>query len=419
MSIGRLEEMGLPYSCQSLFHTWTTYDKAKYPAIFYPGTRVELPGEIDWLAAYTAQLGEDAARRAIECGMALPAHDECGHSLPARDPSADSHGLEGPCHFPGLRAFAARFSRIMVKGAAESGGRGQRAFTLRAAGAQFDEQALAEAVAFTYNLSLLQNVAIQEVIIASPEHWATEEFLQSFVDRQVQEWDAVVNRTRRPRTNIYGSHRLIFSTDAPGSGHWHVSHPITLNSRQLITNVGRGGTLDLLKPEFIRTEFRDLLWRRLVEAGEKCMNALAGYVELAGEQYVKETGREIGEDATGVSYACPRYMMLDFLVQPIFEGDGTLVDLEPTFNAVGERTGAQFILQHGAERVTGTVKDWRVVLIEPNIGIGLWDRLALREEFYAVTTADTPDWNAVGANARIVLRDLAKAGEDYLKAVNS
>ncbi len=264
--------------------------------IFHPAHAAwNCPEEIDWLAGYTAQLGEEAARRAIEYGR-------CRR-----------------LNFPGLRAFAARFSRIMVKGAAESGGRGQRAFTLRDAGGQLDEQAIAEAVDFTYNLSLVQNVAIQEIIIASPEHWASEEFMASFVDRQVQEWDAVVNRTRRPRTNIYGSHRLIFSTDAPGSGKWHVSHPITLNSRQLITNVGRGGTLDLLRPEFIRPEFRDTLWRRLVEAGEKCMNALAGYVEIAGEQYVARPDAPIGEDATGLSYACPRYMMLDFLVQPIFD----------------------------------------------------------------------------------------------------
>ena len=341
---GQLEEMGLPYSSQSLFHTWTTYDKAKYPEIFHPRTGVELPGEIDWLAAYSAQMSEEAARRAIEFGDA---------ALP----------------FAGLRAFAQRFGRIMVKGAAESGGRGQRAFTLRDANGQPDELAISEAVAFTYSLSLVQNVAIQEVIIASPEYWATEEFMQSFVDRQVQEWNAVVIRNRRPRTSIYGSLRLVFSTDKPGSGAVHVSHPITLNSRQLITNVGRGGSLDLLRKEFIRPEFREQLWTRLVEAGEKCMNALAGYVEIAGDRYCRETGREVGQDATGVSYASPRYMMLDFLVQPIFTTEGSLVEMEPCYNAEGERTGAQFILQQGDDRQIGTVKDWRVVLIEPNIGM--------------------------------------------------
>src|SRR5262249_27439154 len=100
---GLMEELGLPYTSQSLFHAWTTYDKAKYPAIFSAG--VGLPGEIDWLAAYTEELGDDA-RRVIEQGDI------------ARN-------------FPGLREFACRHALIMVKDAAESGGRGQKSFTLR------------------------------------------------------------------------------------------------------------------------------------------------------------------------------------------------------------------------------------------------------------------------------------------------
>jgi len=181
--------------------------------------------------------------------------------------------------------------------------------------------------------------------------------------------------------------------------------------------VGRGGTLDMLKPEFIRPEYRDRLIARLKESGEKSMNALARYGEVAGAQYVKEEGREIGEDATGVPYSFPRYMMLDFLVQPIFAEEGQLVDLEPVFDDNGKRTGSRLILQQGEQRVTGAIEDWRVVLIEPNIGIGLWDRLALREIYFNVQAADQPDWSKVGENARIVLRDFASAGEDYLKAI--
>ncbi|MHB9025042.1 MAG: hypothetical protein ACYC7E_12870 [Armatimonadota bacterium] len=393
---GKLEVLGLPYSSQSRFHTWTTYDKAKYPEIFCPETGVELPGEMDWLAADTAALGEEATRNALEHG----------------DPSRN---------FPGFRQFAQSYRLVMVKDAAESGGRGQKAFNLRLPDGSFDEEAIGEAVEFTYQITLKHNVAIQEVIIASPEFWATEDFLRSFVDRQVQEWGAAVNRTWRPRTNIYGSQRLIFSSSDPLKNEWHVSHPIALCSRQLITNVGRGGTLDILKQEFIRPEYRDQLWARLQESGEKCMQALARYEGVAGERYTQETDNTIGQDASGLSYAVPRYMMLDFLVQPIFAEEGTLVDLEPVYSATGERTGISFILQQGDERVPGTVVDWRVVLIEPNIGIGLWDRVAIREEFFARATAaqDTApiDWNTVGANARVVLKDLAKAGQDYLQAV--
>jgi hypothetical protein len=93
--------------------------------------------------------------------------------------------------------------------------------------------------------------------------------------------------------------------------------------------------------------FNEHLFQRLVESGEKSMNALARYGEVAGDQYVKEEGREIGADATGVPYSFPRYMMLDFLVQPIFAEEGRLVDLEPVFDESGARTGSRFILQQG------------------------------------------------------------------------
>ncbi len=389
---GRLEELGLPYSSQSLFHTWTTYDKAKYPAIFCPETGVALPGEIDWLAAWTAEMGDEATKQALEFGDA-------------------SHG------FIGLRKFAEQFRLVMLKDAAESGGRGQKVFALRREDGSMDDAVIADAVEFAYQITLKHNIAMQEVIISSPEYWATEAFLQSFTDRQIQEWGAVVNRTRRPRTAIYGSHRLIFSSSNPTGNEWHVSHPITLNSRQLITNVGRGGTLEIFKPEFIQPAYREQLMRRLVESGEKSMAALARYGDVAAAQYTAETGRAIGCDATGLPYSVPRYMMLDFIVQPVFAEEGTLVDLEPVYDAAGERVGVSYILQRGEERFAGSVQDWRVVLIEPNIGIGLWDRLAIREECYAVRATDAPDWTAVGAQARIVLTDMAHAAEEYLAAI--
>jgi hypothetical protein len=251
----------------------------------------------------------------------------------------------------------------MVKDAAESGGRGQSAF----------QSADEAAVNFAYNISLKHNVAIQEVIVSNPEAWATETFMESFVERQIQEWGAAVSRKRSPKTPIFGSQRLILSSPDPRSGVWHLSHPISLNSRQLITNVGRGGTLELLRPEFIRPEHRKKLLQRLEEAGKAAMQALADYADKAEEKYGAETGREIGEDFSGLSYATPRYMMLDFLVQPKMDGD------------------------------------WRVILIEPNIGIGLWDRAALREE-----ALDGKGHS--GAEARIVLKDFIAAAAAYARS---
>ena len=310
----------------------------------------------------------------------------------------------------------------MIKDAAESGGRNAQAFKLGRADGSLDSTQLHLAVEFIYQISLTHHVCIQEVILSSPEHWATEEFMRNFVHRQITEWGNAVNRQRQPYTPIFGSHRIILSTDNPNEvdleKKWHISHWITLNSKQLITNVGRGGTLEQLQPETIRPEHRRSIISKLADAGQRVMEALSRYEAKSAAQYTFETGRKVGADLMGVSYGMPRYLMLDFLIAPVFDKDGVFVEIQPIFDEFGNRTGSRFMLQQGAMLIPGTIVDWRVVLIEPNIGVGLWDRVALREEYQelerARTEGDNPNWDRIGENARIVLRDLNRAGEAYL-----
>ena len=396
---GALEDCGLPYAAQSLFHTWTTYDKAKYPDIFRD-SGVDLPAEIDWLAEYTTR--GDAARVKAWIRDGLP-------------------GTE----YPGLAAFAERHPVVMVKDAAESGGRNMRAFPLKSPDGKLDAEQLGRAVEFIHQISLKHNVAVQEVIFSSPEFWATEAFMADFVRRQIVEWGQPVDRRRRPCTPIHGSFRVMLSTDDPNARDlgqkWHLSHWITLNSRASITNVGRGGTLDQLLPEFIRRECRDTLMDRLAEAARRALAALEAYAARAAALYTAETGRPVGGDLMGVSYGQPRYLMLDFLAAPVFAEAGELVEIKPGYGPDGERTGSEFILKHADRTFPGTLVDWRAVLIEPNIGVGLWDRVALREEAHelrrAAAAGREPAWERVGENARIVLRDLNRAGEEYLRAL--
>ena len=399
---GKLEACGLPYTVQSLFHTWTTYDKAKYRDIF-AGSGVDMPEEINWLTDDTARGAEKSVVKDwIKNGLAT-------------------------ISYPGLQAFSQCHPLVMIKDAAESGGRNAQAFQLVRTDGSLDEEQIGLAVDFIYQISLKHHVCIQEVILSSPEHWATEEFMQAFVHRQIVEWGSAVNRQRLPYTPIFGSHRIILSTDNPSEPDavkkWHISHWITLNSKQLITNVGRGGTLDLLLPETIRPEYRQTILGKMAEAGRQVMAALAAYEVRGTSLYTKATGRAVGADLTGVSYGMPRYMMLDFLITPIFEQEGQWVEMQPVFDDNGCRVGARFILQQGKHRFPGTVTDWRVVLIEPNIGVGLWDRVALREEYYELEQARNaginPDWYRIGENARVVLKDLNRAGEDYLKVLNA
>lgn len=397
---GRLEASGLPYTVQSLFHTWTTYDKAKYRDIFRD-CGVDMPEEIDWLA-------EDTARS--------PDQSVCTHRI--------LHGL-AETGYPGLLAFARRHPLVMIKDAAESGGRNARAFQLGRPDGSLDPEQMEQAVEFIYQISLRHHACIQEVILSSPEHWATEEFMRGFVHRQIVEWGSAVDRQRQPYTPIFGSLRIILSTDRPEepdpAKKWHISHWITLNSKQLITNVGRGGTLEQWLPEYIRPEHRETLPARLAEAGRRVMEALADYEARGAAAYAAATGRAVGTDLMGVSYGLPRYLMLDFLIAPVFDREGVLAGIEPLFDETGCRQGSRFLLQQGARRFPGNIVDWRVVLIEPNIGVGLWDRVALREEHHELERArragTAPDWDRIGANARIVLMDLNRAGEGYLDAL--
>jgi len=397
---GKLEACGLPYTVQSLFHTWTTYDKAKYKDIFR-GSGVEMPDEIDW-----------------------PADDTAGSQDKYEIKNWIRNGL-AESGYPGLLAFAGRHPLVMIKDAAESGGRNAQAFMLGLPDGSLDSEQMESAVEFIYQISLKHNVCIQEVILSSPEHWATEEFMRAFVHRQIVEWGSAVNRQRH--TPIFGSHRIILSTDKPDETErekkWHISHWITLNSKQLITNVGRGGTLEQLLPETIRPEHRQTILGKLAEAGRCVMTAMASYEAHSAALYTAETGRVVGVDLMGVSYGMPRYLMLDFLIAPVFDQEGVLVEIEPIFDENGCRSGSRFMLQHGSGGFPGTIVDWRIVLIEPNIGVGLWDRVALREEYHELERArsegDSPSWDRIGENARIVLRDLNCAGEDYLNALNA
>ena len=400
-SSGRLEDCGLPFSVQSLFHTWTTYDKAKYPDIFAADSGVDVPREIDWLASWTRRAADE---RTVKGWI--------------------ENGLEKDGSYTGLRGFARQHRLVMVKDAAESGGRNARAFVLRKlAQTEVDEEELEQAVDFIYQISLRHNVAIQEVIVASPEYWATDAFMSSFVRRQITEWGSAVERRRRPKSPLYGSHRVIVSTDDPAADvaledKWHLSHWITLNSKQLITNVGRGGSLEQFLPEFVHPRHGDQLFAGLADSARKVMEALSAYEHRAGKTYTAETGRAVGQDLTGVSYGCPRYMMLDFLVTPCFAEAGDLVEVR--HEAGGE---SSFILQRDGLRFPGSIASWRVVMIEPNIGVGLWDRVALREEFHERESSQSEnrpfDWNRVGVNARVVLRDLTRGGEVYLQALRA
>ncbi|MBZ0258050.1 hypothetical protein K8I31_18440 [bacterium] len=391
---GQTEAEGLPATTQSRILSDITYDKSIYPAIFTPESGVHLPPEIDWMQAWTQSASTEAALREICEGR-----------------SADG--------FTGLRAFAKQHPIVLIKGAAESGARNLKVFEIQDDYARIKEDALLDAAKFVLQVSKSQNVVIQTAIMTSPELWASPELIDRFVDRQVLEWNTPVKREYYPRPQIYGSLRIVASSSSP-KRKYDTAFPISLTSLQVATNVGRGGTLETLRPEYIQARYRKEILNGLRAEGPKVLNAVNEYIKQHGAEWEKQTGLKIGEDLRGVSYGWANYLMCDYLVLPVFKRNGRLVDLEPEWDGQGRRIGTKAILQDENGRFEGEVAEWQFIHLEPNVGIGLWDRYNLREETHeheSVARGERKfDWNNIGQSDRIVLTNFALSSAEYLKA---
>ncbi|MBN2326155.1 MAG: hypothetical protein JXR73_03305, partial [Candidatus Omnitrophica bacterium] len=391
---GQSEEEGVPATIQSQVYTDVTYDKSLYPQIFTEETGVQLPPEIDWLNEWNAGLeGKEILERICE-----------------GDPEKQ---------FAGLRTFGLDHAIILIKGAAESGARNLKVFDVQDDKAQINEEALKDAARFVYDVSRGQNVVIQAAIFTNPELWASPELMESFVNRQIMDWNTPVNRDSYPRSQIYGSMRIVASSSHP-SKEYDTAFPISLMSLQVATNVGRGGTLEPLLEEYIQEKFRDQILKGLHAQGPKVMKAMTAFIEKYGQEWEKKTGKKIGQDLRGVSYAWANYLMNDFVITPVYKRRGRLVDIKPVFDEEGRRIGSIPMLQDEKERFEGEIIDWQFILLEPNVGIGLWDRYNLREQVYEQTASrreNRPfDWSRIGQSDRIVLRNYVLSGEDYIKA---
>ena len=392
---GRTEDLGLPATIQSLVFTDITYDKSLYPQIFDRESGVLMPPEIDWKQAYGSGRDEGAVKRLIAAGISRNG-------------------------YVGLERFAREHPIVLIKGAAESGARNLKVFDLHDDAGRVKPEALQEAVDFLYDVSRRQSVVVQAAILTSPEFWAGPELMHSFVERQILDWNTAVSRDRLPRSQIFGSLRIIATSSHPDQP-YQMAFPIILSSLQVATNVGRGGTLEKLLDDFVQEEFRSQIRPGLEREADKVMKAMVRFAAAYEPVFRAARGRGIGRDARGVSYAWSPYLMLDFLVSPVFDRPGRLVDIQPVYDASGRRLGSTPILQDESGRSAAGIESWQFIHLEPNVGIGLWDRFNLREEVLEERASRRQgrafDWGNVGTSDRTVLRNIVIAGEQYLDAV--
>jgi len=394
---GQTEDIGLPATVQSLIFSDVTYDKSLYPQIYVPSSGVRMPPEMDWKQEYSAGKEEGQIKGLMTKGV-------------------PQNG------FAGLERFAATHSIVLIKGAAESGARNLKVFDLQDEAGRVQPHRVAEAVDFLYEVSRRQNVVVQAAILTSPEFWAAPELMKRFVERQILEWNQPVLRDRLPRSQVYGSLRIVASSAHPDQP-YDIAFPIVLSSLQVATNVGRGGTLEKLLDEFVQEKYRRQIRSGLEREAPKVMKAMARFARRYEKQFQQARGRSVGVDARGVSYAWPPYLMLDYLVTPVFSRPGRLVDIEPVYDGAGERVGSVPVLQDEEGRFQARISSWRFIHLEPNVGIGLWDRFNLREEVIEEQASKREgrpfNWDNVGTSDRVVLRNFVIAGEQYLDAVRS
>ena len=391
---GESETEGMPATTQSQVIFDVTYDKSLYPQVYTPETGVSLPPEIDWLNAWNQNLSEEQIIKIINDGW-----PEKGYK--------------------GLRNFAKEHPIVLIKGAAESGARNLKVFEVQDDHARIKEEELHHAARFVYDVSRGQNVVIQAAIFTNPELWASPELMDRFVDRQILEWNTPVKRDAYPRSQIYGSMRIVACSASPNKK-YDVAFPISLMSLQVATNVGRGGTLEPLRPELIQAKFRKEILEGLKAEGPKMMNAITKFAELYGPEWEKKTGKKIGRDLRGVSYSWANYLMGDYVITPVYKRYGRLVDIQPLLDDNGRRIGSKPILQDAEGRFEGEIVKWKFIHLEPNVGIGLWDRYNLREEVNEKTRSvqqeDVCNPDHIGQSDRIILKNFVLAGEEYLKA---
>ncbi|KAF2076817.1 hypothetical protein CYY_001894 [Polysphondylium violaceum] len=421
-----ISNAGYPTTDKSPFLYEMTYNKSLYPLIFNPSdeTNVNLPQEIDWLQIETTQ-------------------------QPSLDKSKILESIQNR-----LLPFVQKYPIIIVKGAAESGARNLSRFDLMSGETNtISPVELKNACEFIFHISRSQNVVIQRAIISSPLFWMSEFAIRRLVERQISDYGLAVELNRYPKDSVYGTLRIIMSTSSPNStassdldkpSNWDASHPISLNSLQIATNVGRQGSLDCLTPDMIKEELKDSFILGLQEAGRNVMSAMSKFgpkywsetIELYDKKFDSFHSRfphVVEKDATGVPIWWPRYLMLDFIPEPVWinKDTGDIVEssrlldivIPPITSSLGAATSKPIYmlkdLSNGVE-FEGEIKTIKFWHLEPNVGVGLWTNYWKRElEYIRLESNDkkTIDWNLVGDNDRRVMSNFLLVGKTFLDTV--
>lgn len=371
--------VGMPL-IQPIIWEAATHLKCRLPEML-KGSGIRTADQINWLREQSAGIPENEAKRQIR---------------------------------KALRQFAETHTRIIAKPEKESGGRMAKILPVRHAG-QYLEENIDELTNVVYNISKVDNTAIQDVLQSHVRKLYSDEFLEDMVDRFAKIGVPVL-LNREPKSPLYSYFRQVV---ALGKNGYEITHHITVISTRGIANVGQGGILYEYTDAIIDPKYREDMRREITKAALNSMDSQGKYIKAHWREMVEEylqihpefadklEIKEPGEDLTGFSDADIPYEMGDYMpvflidendnlvkvfdsaseeVLPLFNEDGSVTDVEvfdengnsiprigengmpipiPMFDGNGNRI-ARF------DRDGNAISTLLVFKIEPNPGAGLW-----------------------------------------------
>jgi hypothetical protein len=313
-----------------------------------------------------------------------------------------------------LEQFSQKHERIIAKPEKESGGRMAKILPVNQDGKLLEDN-INELTNVVYNISKVDNVAIQDVLPSHVRRLYSEDFLDDMVDRFARIGVPVL-LDREPQTPLYSYFRQVVALGKHG---YEITHHITVISTRGIANVGQGGILYEYTDDIINPRYREDMRREITKAALNSMESQRKYIKENWREILEEYLRihpefaerieikEPGSDLTGFSEADIPYEMGDYMPVFLVDDEDKLIsifdndreEIIPLFNKDGSPTNVNIydgegnpiprvnedgsplpipMFDHKGNPIPrfdnkgNSISTLLVFKIEPNPGAGLW-----------------------------------------------
>ena len=290
-----------------------------------------------------------------------------------------------------LVEFTKKWETIIAKPEKESGGRNAKILPVRKDG-KIVAKNLKEMTDLVYDISLIDNVVIQEVLKSHVRRIYTSEFMEDLVDRFAKIGVPVI-LDRDPKTPLFSYFRQIA---VQGSKGYDISHNITVISTQGVANVGQGGLLYEYTDKIINEKYREDLRREITAAALNSVKSQKAYIKenwkAVLDDYLQSHPEYKDFDLSSLTPGDLPYEMGDYMPVFLVDEDDNLVsvydrekeEILPAKGRVYDKNGKLITTEmipmfdekgkrfERFDRNRQPVSLLVVFKIEPNPGAGLW-----------------------------------------------